>query len=45
MTCLTHTFHCLMEEISANYSNSEKLISNINKIFLKAPYHLQCFKS
>lgn len=45
VTCLAHALHRLAEEIRANYPDVDKLVSNIKKMFLKAPYRIQCFKS
>lgn len=45
ITCLAHAMHRIAEEIRTNYPDVDSLVSNVKKIFLKAPYRRECFKS
>jgi hypothetical protein len=44
LTCLVHGLHRVAEEIRGSYPNVDSLISNIKKIFLKAPLRVEKFK-
>jgi hypothetical protein len=44
LTCLAHGFHRVAEEIRVNYPDVDSLISNVKKIFLKAPLRVEKFK-
>jgi hypothetical protein len=44
LTCLAHGLHRVAEEIRGNYPNVDSLISNVKKIFLKAPLRVEKFK-
>lgn len=45
ITCMAHAIHEVAEEIRTNVQDINKLISSIKKIFLKAPYQIQIFKT
>jgi Protein of unknown function (DUF 659) len=45
VTCLAHALHRVAEEIRNIFPKVNDLISNAKKIFLKAPYRLQIFKT
>ncbi|KAF0706537.1 CGG triplet repeat-binding protein 1, partial [Aphis craccivora] len=45
VTCLVHALHRVAEEIRNIFPKVDDLISNVKKIFLKAPYRLQIFKT
>lgn len=44
LTCLAHGLHRVAEEIRQNFPEVDKLISNVKKIFLKAPSRVATFK-
>jgi len=44
LTCLVHGFHRIVETIRVQFSEVDSLISNVKKIFLKAPSRVQTFK-
>jgi hypothetical protein len=44
LTCLAQGLHRAAEEIRGNYSDADSLISNVKKIFLKAPLRVEKFK-
>jgi hypothetical protein len=44
LTCLAHGLHRVAEEIRGNYPDVDSLISNVKKIFLKAPLSVEKFK-
>ena len=44
LTRLAHGLHRVEEDIRGNYSDVDSLISNIKKIFLKAPLRVKKFK-
>ncbi|KAL4153161.1 hypothetical protein QTP88_000994 [Uroleucon formosanum] len=44
LTCLVHGFHRISETIRFQFSEVDSLISNVKKIFLKAPSRIQTFK-
>ena len=45
ITCLAHGLHRVAEEIRANFSQVDSLVSEMKKIFIKAPSRKQLFKS
>ena len=45
ITCLAHGLHRVEEEIRANFSQVDSLVSETKKIFVKAPSCKQLFKS
>lgn len=45
VTCITHAIHRMAEEIRTNFQGINKLISSVKKVFLKAPYRIQIFKT
>ena len=45
ITCFMHGIHRACEKIRSMYPNVDRLISNIKKVFLKAPSRVQIFKS
>jgi hypothetical protein len=44
LTCLAHALHRVAEEIREHYSDVDKLVSDIKKMFVKAPLRVQKFK-
>ncbi|PSN44791.1 hypothetical protein C0J52_05580 [Blattella germanica] len=44
VTCVAHGFHRVSEEVRVLFPNVDQLISNIKKIFLKAPSRIQTFR-
>jgi hypothetical protein len=44
LTCLAHGLHRVAEDIRGNYPDADILISNVKKIFLKAPLSVEKFK-
>jgi hypothetical protein len=44
VTCLAHTLHRVGHEIRGSYPVVDKLISNVKKVFIKAPLRVQQFK-
>lgn len=40
VTCIVLGLHLISEKISANYCKVDKIISNVKKVFLKAPYRV-----
>jgi hypothetical protein len=44
LTCLSHSLHRAADEIRGNYPDVDSLISNVKKIFLKAPLRVEKFK-
>lgn len=45
ITCLAHGLHRVAEEVRNMFPKVDKLISNVKKTFLKAPYRTQVFKN
>lgn len=45
LTCLAHGLHRVCEQIRDLYTNVDRLISNVKKVFLKAPSRIQIFKN
>lgn len=45
MTCLAHCLHRVAETVRSSYPDVDRFISNMKKIFLKAPTRLQVFKN
>ncbi|KAL4121178.1 hypothetical protein QTP88_013741 [Uroleucon formosanum] len=45
ITCLAHGLHRVAEQIRINFPEINSLISNIKKVFLKAPYRKNLFKN
>jgi len=45
ITCLAHGLHRVAEQIKINFPEINSLISNIKKVFLKAPYRINMFKN
>lgn len=45
ITCLAHGLHRVAEEVRNMFPKVDKLISNVKKTFLKAPYRVQIFKN
>ena len=43
LTCLTHGLHRVAEKIKILYPEVNKLISNVKKIFTKAPLRVNYF--
>jgi len=43
-TCLAHDTHQVAEEVKENYETVHALISNMKKVFLKAPTRVKTFK-
>jgi hypothetical protein len=44
VTCVAHGLHRVAEEIRAKFVDVDHVISNVKKVFLKAPYRIQAFK-
>jgi len=44
LTCLVHGFHRVAETLRFQFSGVHLFISNVKKIFLKAPSRVQTFK-
>ncbi|XP_026820145.1 uncharacterized protein LOC113558795 [Rhopalosiphum maidis] len=44
ITCTAHGLHRVAEEVRGKFSNVDKLISSVKKIFRKAPNRVQLFK-
>jgi len=44
VTCIVHGLHLIAEKIRANYCKVDKIIANVKKVFLKAPYRIATFK-
>lgn len=44
VTCLAHAFHRVAEEIRSQFSEVDRLISTVKKVFVKAPSRTKCFK-
>jgi len=44
VTCIVHGLHLIAEKIRANYCKVDKVIANVKKVFLKAPYRVAIFK-
>ncbi|KAF0764255.1 DUF659 domain-containing protein [Aphis craccivora] len=44
VTCVAHMFNRIAERVRDMYPDVNKLISNIKKVFLKSPYHVQVYK-
>jgi hypothetical protein len=44
VTCVAHMMNKVAEKVREMFSNVNKLISNLKKVFLKAPYHVQVHK-
>ena len=45
LTCLCHGLHRIAEEVRINFPHVDTLISNVKKIFLKAPSRIEVFKN
>jgi len=45
LTCLVHGLHRVCEKIRCHYPKVDRLISNIKKVFLKAPSRMHIFKT
>ncbi|KAL4120565.1 hypothetical protein QTP88_013235 [Uroleucon formosanum] len=45
ITCLAHGLHRVAEQIRIHFPEINSLISNIKKVFLKAPYRINLFKN
>jgi len=45
VTCCAHGLHRIAEEIRGQFGTVDELISNMKKIFRKAPYRVEIFKS
>jgi hypothetical protein len=44
LTCFAHALYGVSEEIRDNYPDDNKFISNVKKMFFKAPLRVQKFK-
>ncbi|KRX24248.1 hypothetical protein T07_9349 [Trichinella nelsoni] len=44
LTCLAHGLHRIAEHIRCLFPDADRLISNVKKVFLKAPSRVQLFK-
>lgn len=44
VTCIVHGLHLIAEKIRSNYCKFDKIIGNVKKVFLKAPYRVAIFK-
>jgi len=44
VTCLAHAHHRVAETIREKFNNVDELVSNVKKVFLKAPSCLEIFK-
>jgi len=44
VTCIVHGLHLIAEKILANYCKVDKVIANVKKSILKAPYRVAMFK-
>lgn len=44
ITCLAHALHRWAEEIRENFHNVDKWISNVKKMFAKAPLRVETFR-
>jgi hypothetical protein len=45
VTCLAHAHHRVAETIRGKFNNVDRLVSNVKKVFLKAPSRLEIFKT
>jgi len=45
VTCLAHAHHRVAETIRGKFNNVDGLVSNVKKVFLKAPSRLEIFKT
>lgn len=45
VTCITHALHRVAETIRNSYENVDQIISNVKKVFLKAPCRVQIFRN
>lgn len=45
VTCVVHGLHRVCEQIRIEYSNVNSLISNVKKVFVKAPNRIRIFRS
>lgn len=45
VTCCAHGLHRIVEEIRGHFGTVDELIFNMKKIFRKAPYRVEMFKS
>ncbi|KRY27042.1 hypothetical protein T01_642 [Trichinella spiralis] len=45
LTCLAHGLHRIAEHVRCLYPDVDRLISNVKKLFLKAPSRVQLFKA
>lgn len=45
VTCAAHGLHRTSEEVRGQFSTIDKIVSNVKKIFKKAPSRIQIFKS
>jgi hypothetical protein len=43
--CFAHAYHRVAETISGKFNNVDRLVSNVKKVFLKAPSRLEIFKT
>lgn len=44
LICVAHGLHRVCEQIRGLYTNVDRLISNVKKVFLKAPLRVEIFK-
>ena len=44
LTCLSHGLHCIAEIIRYQYPEVEALVSNVKKVFVKAPSRVRLFR-
>jgi hypothetical protein len=44
LTCLAHGMHRVAETVRASYPDVDKLISNVKKVFIKAPKRVEIFR-
>jgi hypothetical protein len=45
LTCLAHGLHHVAETICANFPLVDRLVSSVKKVFVKAPYRKEAFKT
>jgi hypothetical protein len=45
VTCTAHGLHRVAEKVRSQYESVDQLISNIKKIFIKAPSRMLLFKT
>ena len=44
VTCLVHAHHRVVKKICGKFNNADGLVSNVKKVFLKAPARIELFQ-